>query len=317
MQAVGGAVIADIGDQRPGSEARVEPREIGALMDVAALGGGGEKGGAVGRGDMAGSSNTNLRHALGLMSGTSLDGIDVAALATDGERRGRRRTGAKRSRTRPGSATGCAACSAAPARAGNRRGRGRADPAACRRRRAVSRALPAGRDRPDRLPRPHDPAPSRRAPHLADRRRRAAGAADRDRCRRRFPQRRCRRRRAGRAAGAALPRRAGRRSGKAARGAEPRRRRQRDLDRRRTRRNSRLRHRAGQCADRRLGAASYRRRRPISTAPWRWPGGLRRRMSRGFWSIRFSRGCRRNRSTATISAMQCRRVSRSRTAPRP
>src|SRR5690348_15207800 len=35
---------------------------------------------------MAGSSNTNLRHALGLMSGTSLDGVDVASLATDGER---------------------------------------------------------------------------------------------------------------------------------------------------------------------------------------------------------------------------------------
>ena len=40
---------------------------------------------------MARSSSTNpranLRWALGLMSGTSLDGIDVAALATDGQRR--------------------------------------------------------------------------------------------------------------------------------------------------------------------------------------------------------------------------------------
>src|SRR3954467_2733938 len=39
---------------------------------------------------MAASSSTkagaNLRHALGLMSGTSLDGIDVAAIATDGAR---------------------------------------------------------------------------------------------------------------------------------------------------------------------------------------------------------------------------------------
>ena len=33
------------------------------------------------------STSTNLRRALGLMSGTSLDGVDVAGLATDGERR--------------------------------------------------------------------------------------------------------------------------------------------------------------------------------------------------------------------------------------
>ena len=91
--------------------------------------------------------------------------------------------------------------------------------------------LSASRGRAGRLSRPHDPAPPGRAPHLADRRRGAAGAARRRGCRRRFPQRRCRGGRAGRAAGAALPRRAGRRSAEAGRSAQSRRRRQRDLDR--------------------------------------------------------------------------------------
>src|SRR5260370_243042 len=85
MQTVRGAVVADIGGHGAGCEARVERLQIGALVDKAALGGGGEKGGADLR--HGASSSTNLRPALGLMSGTSLDGIDVAALATDGSRR--------------------------------------------------------------------------------------------------------------------------------------------------------------------------------------------------------------------------------------
>ncbi len=45
MQTVGGTVVADIGGDRAGGEARVERLQIGALVDEAALGGGGEKGG--------------------------------------------------------------------------------------------------------------------------------------------------------------------------------------------------------------------------------------------------------------------------------
>ncbi len=43
MQAVGGAVVADISGDRPRLEARVERRQIGALMDEAAFGGGGKE----------------------------------------------------------------------------------------------------------------------------------------------------------------------------------------------------------------------------------------------------------------------------------
>ncbi len=47
VQTVGGAVVADIAGHLPGIEARVERRQIGALMDEAARLGGGEKGGPV------------------------------------------------------------------------------------------------------------------------------------------------------------------------------------------------------------------------------------------------------------------------------
>src|SRR6516225_102212 len=43
--------------------------------------------GAERRSDMAGSSSTDLRPVLGLMSGTSLDGVDLAMIETDGRDR--------------------------------------------------------------------------------------------------------------------------------------------------------------------------------------------------------------------------------------
>ena len=93
--------------------------------------------------------------------------------------------------------------------------------------------------------------------HLADRRRRRARAGA-GRARGQRPARRRRRGgRAGRAAGAGVPCRAGARAAAAARGGEYRRRRQRHLDRR-GRCAAGLRYRAGQRADRRLVRASRR-----------------------------------------------------------
>ncbi len=167
--------------------------------------------------------------ALGLMSGTSLDGIDVAMIETDGEERvvtGPSLTlpypEAFRDRLR--SVLGGAGPVAAVE-----------DELTRLHARGVEQFLahhPGTANRCHRVPRPHDPASPGRAPQLAVGRRRAVGAPSRVRRGRRFPLRRCRRRRRGGAARPAVPRRSRCGVAETARGPQHRRRRQCHLDRR-------------------------------------------------------------------------------------
>src|ERR1043165_52093 len=99
---------------------------------------------------------TGIQKVIGLMSGTSLDGVDAALLDTDGEEV-----------VVPGPSL--TMTYAAETRAVLRR-------SLADRRAGPRRCGAAG------FPRPDHPAPARTALDLADRRRRTAGAADRDRC---------------------------------------------------------------------------------------------------------------------------------------
>ena len=197
--------------------------------------------------------------AIGLMSGTSMDGVDVAALETDGETVGW--TGP--SVTVPYDSALRARLDRAvrapedPGHDLTELERDLTDAHAA----AVEAFLPAlpGRSPPDRcrrLPWPHAVPSAGGAPDLPARRRRAPRRPARDRRGLRLPQRRRGCRRPGRAARSGLSSGARGRAREARGDPQPRRRRQRDLDRRS--RADRVRHRAGQRPDRRLGARAHR-----------------------------------------------------------
>ena len=225
-------------------------------------------------------------HVLGLMSGTSMDGVDAAVLVTDGETDRRLRPAP----FPPLHATASGRCCARRAGRGPRRsptatarpgvaGRGRADRHRGPRRGgrgACARENPGPADRPRRLPRPDRLPRARARADGADRRRRGAGAAARRAGGLRPARRRRRGRRRGRAAGAGLSSGAGARApgspgtvvvvniGGVA-----------NLTRDRRRRLAgRRRHRAGQRAHRRFRAHAHRRgdgpRRRARRARARW-----------------------------------------------
>ena len=219
-----------------------------------------------------------MLRTIGLMSGTSLDGVDAAWLETDGERIAafgptltlpyddRLRADLRRI-LEPGADAG-------PGGPPAEKRRGAADriPRA-RRRRAGARGGP------DRLPRPDHPAPAGASADLADRQRGGTGLADRRCGWRGISARPTWRRGAGGAARARLPRRPGAGTAEAAGGAEPRRRRERDLDRRMTGQPGGVRHRPGQRPAGRLGGAPHRR----ALRPRRRPGAGRGRWTRRCW----------------------------------
>ena len=199
-----------------------------------------------------------MLRTIGLMSGTSLDGVDAAWLETDGERIGAfgptltlpyDEQAARRPAADPGPGA-----EPGPGRSAAEKRGGAADRVP---RPRGGRARATGG--PDRLPRPDHPAPAGSATDLAGGRRRRTRPAHRHTGGPRLPLGGRGGGRPGRAARAGVSRRAGARCGEAAGGAEHRRRGERDVDRR-GRRAGRVRHRPRQRSAGRLDRAPGRSR---------------------------------------------------------